>query len=116
MSALITRVAAAAGVVGLMALGAGAPVSAAGLIGPDVVVRYGDLDLKSRAGAERLYARIQLAAGQVCGLADSQELVMHDAAVRCQRQLVAHAVAGIPSTQLAAVYQEKTHPNGRRPV
>jgi UrcA family protein len=61
MSALITRMRAAAGIVGLMALGAAAAQAqsqspTAGLLGPDVVVRYGDLDLNTRTGAETLSA------------------------------------------------------------
>lgn len=93
---------------------AAAQVSASELQGPDVVVRYGDLDLSTRAGAETLYSRIQLAAAQVCRGSDSFDLIMRAAAVRCQNALVAHAVANVPSPQLAAVYE--SHHGDHRPV
>jgi UrcA family protein len=98
-----------------MALGtAAAQVSASELQGPDVVVRYGDLDLSTRTGAETLYTRIQLAAAQVCRRADAIDLIMRAGAVRCQNELVAHTVAGVPSPQLAAVYE--SHHADHRPV
>ncbi len=115
MSALITRARAAAGVVGLMALGAAvAPVSAADLLGSDVVVRYGDLDLGTRTGAETLYARIRLAAAQVCRKSDSLELTQQMASLRCQNLLVARSVASVRSPQLAAV--DAAHRSEHKPV
>ena len=98
-----------------MALGAAAgQVSAARILGPDVVVRYGDLDLSTRTGAETLYARIQLAAAQVCSPTDSPDLVMHAGYIRCRNELVDRTVASIRSPQLAAVYE--SHHSVRRPV
>jgi UrcA family protein len=109
------RKGAAAALVGLLAFGAaGAQVSASELQGPDVVVRFGDLDLSTRTGAETLYARIQLAAAQVCRPTDSAVLVMHVASQRCQNELVARTVAGVRSPQLAAVYE--SHRSDHRPV
>jgi UrcA family protein len=101
--------------VGLLAFGAaGAQVSASDLQGADVVVRFGDLDLSSRTGAETLYARIQLAAAQVCRPADAAVLVMHTASLRCQTELVARTVASVRSPQLAAVHE--SHRSDHRPV
>lgn len=115
MSAPITRMRAAAGIIGLMALGAAtAQASTAALVGPDVVVRYGDLDLNSRTGAETLYGRIQQAAAQVCRPSDSAGLVMHAGFLRCQNELVARTVASVPSPQLAAVFE--SHRSLHRPV
>jgi UrcA family protein len=104
-----------AGVIGLMALGAAASqVSASVLQGPDVTVRYGDLDLRTRGGAETLYVRIQRAAAQVCRQSDSLELVQRAGAMRCQNALVAHTVASLGSPQLVAVYA--AHHSDHRPV
>jgi UrcA family protein len=115
MSASITaRARVVAGVIGLAALGAAAQVSASELRGPDVVVRYGDLNLSTQSGAETLYARIQLAAAQVCRRPDSIELLIRAASVRCQNELVAHTVASLRSPQLAAVYE--SHHSEHRPV
>jgi UrcA family protein len=98
-----------------MALGAAAAqVSAAESLGPDEVVRYSDLDLNTRTGAETLYARIQLAAADVCRLSDSLELTMQMASRRCQNELVARSVASVRSPQLAAVYE--SHRSNHRPV
>jgi UrcA family protein len=109
------RKGAAAALVGLLAFGAvGAQVSASELQGPDVVVRYGDLDLSTRSGAETLYTRIQLAAAQVCRTTESAVLTMHVASVRCQNELVARSVASVRNPQLAAVYE--SHRNDHRPV
>jgi UrcA family protein len=115
MSAPITRARAAAGLIGLMVLGASAaPVSAARLFGPDEVVRYSDLDLNTTTGAETLYARLQLAAAHVCGPSDSIELTQRTATRRCQNELVARSVASVRSPQLAAVYE--SHRSNHRPV
>lgn len=104
-----------AGVIGLMALGAAAAqVSASELQGPDEVVRYSDLDLGTRSGAETLYTRIQRAAARVCRESDFRALTQRMAALRCESQLVAQTVASVPSPQLAAVYQ--SHRNEHKPV
>ncbi len=104
-----------AGIIGLMALGAAATqVSADQLLGPDEVVRYGDLDLNTRAGAETLYARIETAAGHICRKSDSVELTVEAASRRCENVVVAHTVAGVRSAQLAAVYE--SHHSVHKPV
>jgi UrcA family protein len=106
---------AAAALVGLLAFGAAAAqVSASDLQGPDVVVRFGDLDLSTRSGAETLYSRIQRAAAQVCRPTDSAVLVMHTASLQCRNELVARTVASVRSPQLAAVHE--SHRNDHRPV
>jgi UrcA family protein len=114
MSALVTRMRATAGIVGLIVLGATTQVSAADLLGPDVAVRYGDLNLSTTTGAETLYARIQRAAAQVCRPSDSAQLTMHAGYLRCQNELVARTVANVRSPQLAAVYE--SHRSVHRPV
>jgi UrcA family protein len=109
------RQGAAAAVVGLLAFGAaGAQVSASELQGPDVVVRFGDLDLSTRSGAEQLYSRIHQAAARVCRTQAFTELAMHVASLRCLDQLEEVTVANVRSPQLAAVYA--AHRNDHRPV
>jgi UrcA family protein len=66
------------------------------------VVRYGDLDIESEAGAEALYRRLQLAARRVCP-GDSRDLAMRAAVRACRAQAIERAVGSIGSTRLAAV-------------
>jgi len=99
------RAAAIAGVVGLMAVGAAATqASADPLMNPDVVVNYGDLDLSTAAGAEKLYMRIEHAAVRVCPHMGAAELDRYVATVGCQDAVVANAVARVSSPRLAAIY------------
>ncbi len=100
---------AAAAVIGVLALGAAATQASASGMGSDVVVRYADLNLNTRTGAETLYGRIEQAAAQICPQVDPVELQRHRAAVSCQAQVVAHAVANVRSPQLAAVYESRSH-------
>ena len=115
-AAIKVRARTVAGVIGLLVLGAGAmQVASAGApMGSDVVVRYSDLDLATRTGAETLYGRIQLAAAQVCRLSDAKDLTQRQGARRCLGELVSHTVASVHSPQLAAVYE--SHHSDHRPV
>ena len=111
------RASLAAAVMGVMVLGAAvAPASAGQLVGPDVTVRYSDLDLNTVAGAERLYERIQQAAAQICPQADSKWLVQYEAVMRCRNTVVAHAVSSVSSPQVTAVYAARAHHGVRSPV
>jgi UrcA family protein len=111
------RASVAAAVMGVMVLGAAvAPASAGQLVGPDVAVHYADLDINTVAGAERLYERIQLAAAQVCPQADSRLLTQYMAVMRCRNTVVAHAVSGVRSPQVAAVYAARAPHWARSPV
>jgi UrcA family protein len=106
----------AAAVMGVMVLGAAvAPASAGQLVGPDVTVRYSDLDLNTVAGAEKLYERIQQAAAQVCPQADKR-LIEYQAVMRCRNTVVAHAVSSVSNPQVTAVYAARTHHWVRSPV
>ena len=93
-----------------------ATASAAQLVGPDVSVRYSDLDITTVAGAEKLYARIQQAAAQVCPAANSQLLVEYAAVVKCRNVVIAHAVSSIGSPQVTAVFAARGHHGLRAPV
>ena len=70
---------------------------------PQVVVRYGDLNMETEAGAVTLYNRIVRAASRVCPSAGIRDLARLQLARDCQDESVARAVAlaGIP--RLAAI-------------
>jgi UrcA family protein len=74
-------------------------------------VVYGDLDLASDKGVDRLYRRIQSAARQVC----STIVVPGDAeayrrAQACTADAMAHAVASVHSDKLSQLYAERSAP------
>ncbi len=107
----------AAGVMGLMMLGATAmPLAAAQVIGPDVTVRYADLDITTQAGAEKLYERIGQAAVRVCPVGDLRPLPEFEAAMHCRDEVVAQAVSRVRSAQLAAIFAARAHRGVHRPV
>jgi UrcA family protein len=97
-------------IMGLMLLGgAGTQIATAAVTGEDVVVRFADLDLATKADAEKLYTRIETAAQQVCRQVDPAELERYEAATRCVEKVMARAVSRISSPQLAAVYALRAH-------
>lgn len=76
-----------------------------GPMGPDVTVRYQDLDLNTVAGANKLLKRIRLAAASVCepvytGTASSK--MKRD---QCIVQLTAESVAKVNQPMLLAVHE-----------
>jgi UrcA family protein len=101
-------------IMGLMLLGAGATqITTAAVTGEDVVVRFADLDLATKADAEKLYTRIEFAAQRVCRQVDPVEMQRYEAATRCMQQVMARAVSRISSPQLAAVYAQRAHGSHR---
>lgn len=107
----------AAGLIGLLPLTAlAAHGTQPQLEEPAVVVNYADLDLNTPLGAEKLYARIEQAAAQLCPQVPFQELQRHEFALRCRNDVVAHTVNSINSPQLAAVYASRTHRVTHSPV
>jgi UrcA family protein len=107
----------AAGLVGLTILGTTALPAAAAAIEPSgVAVRFGDLDLNTARGAEKLYTRIVAAAAQVCPAPATYALSRYMVTVRCRREAVDRAVNSIGSPQLAAVYAARAHHGARSPV
>jgi UrcA family protein len=105
------------GLIGLLPLAAvAAQDSPSRVEGPAVIVKYADLDINTPAGAEKLYERIEQAAAQLCPQVASQELARYAASLRCRNAIVAHAVSGIDSPQLAAVYASRSHHMARSPV
>jgi UrcA family protein len=83
---------------------------------PAVVVNYADLDINTPRGAEKLYERLEQAAGQLCPQVAFPELQRYRVFLRCRDDVVAHAVSRINSPQLAAVYASRTHRVARSPV
>lgn len=74
-----------------------------------VTVQFGDLNLHSRAGIDRLYERIIAAAKTVCGGdSDTRPLENWSRFRMCTRQSSARAVAAVGIPELAALYARKT--------
>jgi UrcA family protein len=68
-----------------------------------VVVRYGDLDITTSAGAAALYHRIQGAARVTCGYEDHL-LAALPYVNRCNSDAIAAAVASVNSPLLSAIH------------
>jgi UrcA family protein len=85
---------------------------------PQRVVKYGDLNLDESVGAGTLYARIDVAARQVC---DPPEIPGFRPLLveikRCRAQAVAKAIADVNSPMLTSYYEARTAasnaPDGR---
>jgi UrcA family protein len=60
-----------------------------------VLVRYGDLDLKSDAGRATLDKRIAFAAGTVCGPADGLSYSSRRSVAACEERAIANASRGL---------------------
>jgi len=73
---------------------------------PSVVVKYGDLNIRSPAGAQALLKRIKAAADTACGEAPDIRLLRQWASFEaCRRSAVAGAVAAVDSPMLTATAQ-----------
>ncbi len=71
---------------------------------PSVSVKYSDLDLGSRAGAQILLKRIAAAANTVCGgEPDIRRLDQLSAFEACRRSAVSRAVVALDSPMLTAM-------------
>ena len=71
---------------------------------PSVTVKYGDLDVGSRTGAQVLLQRIEAAANTACGgEPDIRRLDQLATFEACRRSAVARAVAAIDSPMLTAM-------------
>ena len=75
---------------------------------PSKVVEYGDLNLATPQGIDRLYRRIVAAAGGVCELAGDRSLANFEVTRLCMRQTIAKAVTAVGSPNLAALHAAKT--------
>jgi UrcA family protein len=70
--------------------------------GPSRTVRFADLDLSKKAGAETLYQRIRAAARSVC-YGQSPQF-----SAECRATAVSEAVAGVGNSLLAAAHRAAT--------
>jgi UrcA family protein len=71
---------------------------------PSVTVKYGDLNIGSRPGAQMLLKRIEAAANTACGGApDIRQLNQLASFETCRRSAIARAVVGVGSPALTAV-------------
>jgi len=70
---------------------------------PSVLVKYGDLNVSSPAGAQVLLKRIEAAANTACGGApDIRQLNQRASFEACRRSAVARAVVAVDSPMLTA--------------
>ena len=83
------------------AFGAGALAGETEPQAPGVVVTYGDLDLQSAQGKQRLDSRLRQAARSVCPDDSSQDLGTRLAGRRCVQQAVSRGRAGVSEQQVA---------------
>jgi len=73
---------------------------------PSVLVKFGDLNIGTTAGAKVLLNRIEVAANTACGDAPDIRLLRQWASFQaCRRSAVARAVAAVDSPMLTAVAQ-----------
>lgn len=75
---------------------------------PERVVRYDDLRLTSRAGIEKLYARLKGAAEVVCDSLESRELGRYTRYAKCVRESLSRAVAAVANDDLANLHARRT--------
>jgi UrcA family protein len=74
-----------------------------------VVVRYGDLDLTSPAGAQTLYARLSSAASKACGgEPGTRDLLSRMSYQDCRSTALDRAVSRVGSSQLQALHEESS--------
>jgi UrcA family protein len=95
---------------GALALSCGAVSIAADNSGvPQVVVKFGDLNLSNPQGAATLYHRIVAAAEKVCGsfVIDSRLQESLSGPNHCVHKAVADAVSKVGQPELFAIYNAK---------
>ena len=75
------------------------------------VVKYGDLNIRRQAGAERLLKRIHAAAGKVCEPTPSTKRAFADSAdhKKCVDGAIQHAVAAVDAPEVTRAYRREEH-------
>ena len=81
---------------------------------PTYKISFGDLDLDTAAGNERLYRRIHAGAESVCRALEGKDLANFAKHERCMEDAVADAVAKVDKPQLTACYL--SHHGGQVPL
>ena len=71
---------------------------------PSIVVKYGDLNLKSSAGVKTLHARLRTAAKQVCSPLDGRVLGERGQFEGCVTGAVSRAVADVGNPNLTRLH------------
>jgi UrcA family protein len=97
--------------IGALGFGLFATVSQAAAVPPGEqvaqhVVRYGDLNLTSRAGVDQLYQRIVSAARGVCGTDQAFSLTAQVESRDCAERAIARAVATVDNPGLSNRYRD----------
>lgn len=92
---------------GTLAAGWAAVSSAADSDAPHVLVKFADLNVSSPEGAAALYARIRMAAGEVCRSFDSHEFATQNNLNACIHKAIADAVNKVDQPALFSVYSAK---------
>jgi len=72
---------------------------------PSVVVKYGDLDLNTRAGVKRLHSRLRTAAQQVCSELNSRVLGLREEYDRCVKDAITQSVASVGNQNLSQFHR-----------
>ena len=75
---------------------------------PAAIVRFGDLNLGTEAGARTLYHRIASVARQVCPDAEARDLSRKVRAQACQKEAIERAVRAVNSPRLATAHAAAT--------
>ena len=98
-------------IVGALALTWGAASIAGESDVPQVVVKFGDLDLSNAQGAARLYSRIAAAGEELCKPfdVDSGNLGSRARFGACVQKTIADAVTKFNQPELFAIYNAKNH-------
>jgi len=72
-----------------------------------VVVRYGDLNLNSKAGVASLHKRIRNAAESVCSELNNHVLVLRDMYKQCVSEAVSSGVTQVANPNLSNFHRSK---------
>ncbi|HEV7606722.1 MAG TPA: UrcA family protein [Steroidobacteraceae bacterium] len=84
----------------LAALALSGAAAAGSPLTESVVVRYGDLDLNSRAGVVGLHKRIHNAAESVCGNLSSRVMGLREVYDECVKEAVDNSIAAVGNLNL----------------
>jgi len=100
---LLVALIAACGIVGL------ANVAHAEEITRSVTVNFADLNLSTDKGIARLYTRLRIASGQVCGSEpEYNQFRNHEDWASCRQTALTRAVGKVGHPALIALHQQKT--------
>jgi UrcA family protein len=96
---------------GALALsGSAASIAADTSEAPQVIVKFGDLNLSNPQGAAKLYSRITTAAYEVCKSFDvNRDLGSRARLTDCLHKAIADAVTKVGQPELIAIYNAKNH-------